>query len=204
MYSTLIRRKTRTTLIVRMAVTQLRTNAIRNTFDGGGTGRVKLVSKAVTPKSRVHCARAPSIIDGHWPKYVGVVRELFSEYARALNVDLCFQNFEQELAELPGRYAPPTGVLLLARQDGQISGCVGVRQLSKRICEMKRLYVRPTFRRNGTGRLLAATVIEMARKFGYHRMRLDTLASMNEAISLYSSLGFHRIEPYYDNPNACA
>jgi ribosomal protein S18 acetylase RimI-like enzyme len=126
------------------------------------------------------------------------------EYALALDVDLCFQNFEQELAALPGKYAPPAGRLLLAMHDNQISGCVALRPLADNICEMKRLYVRPPFRRLGTGRLLANAAIDSARQIGYRKMRLDTLASMKEAIALYSSLGFRRIEPYYANPSGCA
>ena len=140
------------------------------------------------------------IIDGHSPDHITTVRELFREYARALNIDLCFQNFERELAELPGSYAPPDGRLLLATEDASTCGCVAIRPLSKEICEMKRLYVRPAFRRSGLGRSLAEMALQAARQRGYQRMRLDTLASMKEAVSLYRSLGFRTIQPYYDNP----
>jgi ribosomal protein S18 acetylase RimI-like enzyme len=144
------------------------------------------------------------IVDGHLPAAIETVGALFREYARALKVDLCFQNFEQELAELPGKYAPPAGRLLLARDGAEVLGCVALRPLAPNICEMKRLYVRPAFRRQGLGRRLAAASMEEGRRIGYHKMRLDTLASMKEAISLYESLGFRPIDPYYANPNGGA
>jgi ribosomal protein S18 acetylase RimI-like enzyme len=132
---------------------------------------------------------------------VGQARELFIEYSERLGLDLCFQNFEQELAELPGRYALPDGRLLLAVSGGQIAGCVGLRKLGDGVCEMKRLYVKPEFRGQGIGKAMAVHLIEEARSIGYAKMRLDTLPlQMSEAIKVYRSLGFREIEPYYDNP----
>ena len=151
-----------------------------------------------------HPNRALRVGDGHSRERVATVRELFREYAKGIGIDLCFQDFDRELAELPGKYAPPEGRLLLALEGTKVAGCVALRKIGDDTCEMKRLYVRPAFRRKGVGRLLARAVIEAAGKCGYARMRLDTLSSMAEAIALYESLGFRRIEAYYHNPSACA
>jgi putative acetyltransferase len=131
------------------------------------------------------------------------VRELWRVYAAALEVDLCFQNFEQELTDLPGRYAPPEGRLLLAFADGRLAGCVALRKIDDGVCEMKRLYVRPEFRGQGIGRRLTTRLMEEAREIGYARMRLDTISSkMSEAVGMYRSLGFREIAPYYQSPIA--
>jgi len=133
--------------------------------------------------------------------HVASVRKLFLEYAEALGISLCFQNFEEELASLPGKYAPPRGQLLIAHDSGQAVGCVGLREIDGPICEMKRLYVRPGWRKQGVGRVLAEAIVTAASEIGYERMRLDTLEILAPAIALYQSMGFRKIPAYYDNPN---
>jgi len=132
---------------------------------------------------------------------VQIARELFREYAAEIGIDLSFQNFEQEVAELPGKYSPPGGVLLLAMDEKEPLGCVALRPLEDGICEMKRLYVRPSGRGRAVGRRLVEALIAHAENAGYRKMRLDTLVGrMDRAIALYRELGFVEIAPYAFNP----
>jgi len=135
------------------------------------------------------------------PSDIQEAHSLFEEYAAGLGISLCFQNFDQELANLPGDYAPPQGRLLLAREFDQLMGCIALRPVGPTTCEMKRLFVRPEYRDRKLGRLLVEAIIEEARKIGYTHMRLDTLPGrMDRAIQLYRSIGFVEIKPYYDTP----
>ena len=145
------------------------------------------------------------IVPATAPAQIAQVRELFLEYAASLGFSLCFQNFDQELASLPGDYAPPEGRLLLAQCEGQLAGCVALHKLGSDICEMKRLYLRPQFRGKGLGRALAEYLIAEARQMGYSRMRLDTVEPvMKDAVAMYRKLGFREISPYRKNPIAGA
>ena len=142
-----------------------------------------------------------ALVQAETSSQIAQVRELFLEYAQSLGFSLCFQNFDRELAELPGDYAPPEGRLLLAEFHGALAGCVGLRKYEPRVCEMKRLYLRPQFRGRGLGRVLAETIIREARNIGYERMRLDTVEPvMNDAVAMYRRLGFQEIPAYRKNP----
>jgi ribosomal protein S18 acetylase RimI-like enzyme len=139
------------------------------------------------------------------PQQIAQARELFLEYAQSLGFSLCFQNFDKELAGLPGEYAPPEGRLLLAEYEGQVAGCVALHKLKPGICEMKRLYLRPQFRGKGLGLVLAEQIIAEARQLAYRRMRLDTVEPvMQDAVAMYRKLGFKEIAPYCTNPIAGA
>lgn len=149
---------------------------------------------AVAPSPAFELRQAAS------PADVAAARALFEEYQLSLGFSLCFQNFDAELASLPGAYAPPEGRLLIALAGGAPAGCVALRRIEEGICEMKRLWVGSAFRGTGLGRRLAETVMAEARLIGYRAVRLDTLPSMTAAQSLYLSLGFRDIPPYNDHP----
>ncbi len=139
------------------------------------------------------------------PAQIAHARELFLEYAQSLGFSLCFQNFDKELAGLPGEYAPPDGRLLLAEYEGLLAGCVALHGLEPGICEMKRLYLRPQFRGKSLGRILAERIIAEARQIGYRHMRLDTVEPvMKDAVAMYRKLGFKEIAAYCANPMAGA
>jgi ribosomal protein S18 acetylase RimI-like enzyme len=142
-----------------------------------------------------------SIQQAKTPPEIAQARELFLEYAQSLGFSLCFQDFDQELAGLPGDYSPPEGRLLLAHVEAELAGCVALHKLQPEICEMKRLYLRPKFRGRGLGRILANAIIAEARTIGYKFMRLDTVEpAMKDAVALYRKLGFCEIAPYRVNP----
>lgn len=145
-----------------------------------------------------------SLLEAPSPQKLTEVRSLFSEYAQSLGVDLCFQSFEAELANLPGDYGAPRGALLLAEMNGEPAGCCGLRPLDSvdypNACEMKRLFVRPSFRGMGMGRRLTESALEIAAMLGYDCILLDTLDDMESARALYAELGFEEVPPYYYNP----
>ena len=146
-------------------------------------------------------ARVDEVRPARFPEEAPLAAALFREYSTEIQVDLCFQNFAAELADLSRMYSPPTGQLLLAITAGEVAGCVAVRGLEQGVCEMKRLYVRPALRSRALGRKLCLAAVDTARRLGYLRMRLDTLDSMAPARALYASLGFREIPAYYVNPN---
>ena len=157
-------------------------------------------SRVAKPKLRFELLQAASAEE------IAAIRALFTEYGASLGFSLCFQSFEQELATLPGKYAPPPGRLLLARaSNGDFLGCVALRPLDSETCEMKRLYTRPEARGAGVGKALVDAVIAAAREIGYTRMRLDTIPSiMASAVKMYRGLGFREIPAYTENPVAGA
>jgi ribosomal protein S18 acetylase RimI-like enzyme len=140
--------------------------------------------------------------EAHTLEFAPTVRQLFGEYAAWLGVNLSFQDFETELATLPGKYSPPHGAILLAHVDGLLAGCVAMRPITPSCCEMKRLWLREPFRGCGLGTLLTQTILERAQRAGHKCMRLDTLSHMHAALALYRRLGFVEIPPYYPNPLA--
>jgi GNAT superfamily N-acetyltransferase len=142
----------------------------------------------------------PKILPAITPEQIDTIRALFRSYEQFLNVDLCFQDFEAELAGLPGRYAPPEGALLIAVLGDEAAGCVAMRKHQQGVCEMKRLFVRPSYRRCGIGRRLLRAVIEAAKDAGYTDMVLDTLTSLGPAMRLYERIGFQPRAPYNENP----
>lgn len=142
-----------------------------------------------------------NIIQAETPAQIEAARELFREYENKLGLNLCFQNFDEELANLPGKYAAPAGRLFLIYADEKLAGGVALRELEDGICEMKRLYIRDEFRGLGIGNFLIENLIAEARRIGYRTMRLDTYPpKMAKAARLYESHGFREIPPYYDNP----
>ena len=140
------------------------------------------------------------ISEARWPDDRATVEALFREYIASLDEDISFQNVDDELSGLPGKYARPGGVVLIAWDGGEAAGAIACRMVEPGVCEMKRLYVRPAFRGRDLGRELANELIEDARGRGYRTMLLDTLASMASARALYRDLGFVPVAPYYDNP----
>ena len=182
-------------------------NMVRETCERSGAGYFALLEGGYRKKVLGYNVQA--LLDGmerrspaeiETASDMGAVREIFQAYADALDFDLDFQNFKSELEDLPGRYAPPEGALLVARIDGQTVGCVGVRKWEEKICEMKRLFVVERFRGRAAGRKLAEAAVAAARKAGYEEMRLDTVSSMAEAVSIYEKLGFFEIPRYRVNP----
>jgi putative acetyltransferase len=163
--------------------------------DGDPTPVNYPVSSVPTAVKTLTCTQAES------SEQISQVRVLFLEYGQSLGFSLCFQNFDQELAGLPGDYAPPEGRLLFGEYDGELAGCVALHKLESGICEMKRLYLRPPVRGKGLGRALAERIIAEARQIGYRRMRLDTVEPvMKDAVAMYRKLGFREVAPYRPNP----
>jgi len=130
----------------------------------------------------------------------GAAKNLFLEYAAALGIDLCFQNFNRELEEITIQYNQPVGGLILLTTGPEYIGCVGIRRLENQVAELKRMYIKPQFRKLGLGKILLDRAMDLAKDLGYHKIRLDTLVSLTAAVHLYEKAGFKRIEAYYTNP----
>ena len=140
------------------------------------------------------------IVERYDEQSISEIKDIFIEYRKDLGLDLSFQDFQDELEELPGEYSPAEGAILLARDEDKTVGCVALRKIDETTCEMKRLYVKPEYRGEGLGRKLSKSIIEKARDKGYEKMKLDTLTTLKEANELYRSLGFEECEPYRYNP----
>jgi putative acetyltransferase len=167
--------------------------------------KTSTAAKSGSPSLSTSALKDFAITQAESPTQIAQARELFLEYAESLGFSLCFQNFDKELAGIPGDYAPPDGRLLLATYENQLAGCVALHQLEPQLCEMKRLYLRPQFRGKGLGRVLADQIIAEARQIGYQRMRLDTVEPvMKDAVAMYRVIGFQEIPPYRANPIAGA
>lgn len=163
------------------------------------------VQAFLAPCSASSAVKSLAFVQAESSTQIAQARELFLEYAESLGFSLCFQNFDKELANLPGDYAPPDGRLLLAHYENDLAGCVALHKLEPAICEMKRLYLRPQFRGRRLGRIIADRIIAEARQIGYKRMRLDTVEPvMKDAVAMYRKIGFREIEPYCRNPIAGA
>ncbi len=132
---------------------------------------------------------------------IEAIKSLFIEYAESLNFSLCFQDFDKEIESLPGKYSPPEGSLILAKIENEFAGCIALKKIEDGICEMKRLYVKPSHRGKQIGKILVEKIISDAKEIGYKSMRLDTVeGKMDSAIALYKEFGFKKIEKYYTNP----
>ena len=141
-----------------------------------------------------------TIIAAHTETEYAAAASLFREYAAWLNIDLCFQGFEEELSDLSKMYAPPTGVIFLSKEGNLFTGCVAVRKKDEDVAELKRMYIKPEYRNAGLGSALLEIALNAAKEMGYKKIRLDTLSHMTNAINLYTRSGFYEIEPYYFNP----
>jgi ribosomal protein S18 acetylase RimI-like enzyme len=181
----------------KLAVERGRIVAALETEGDGAACETAALMRAHGKLEELHAFR---MVEVRTSEDIATARALFIEYQQELGVDLCFQGFEEELASLPGKYAPPDGRLFLAKRAGAVAGCIALRRVDATSGEVKRLYVRPVFRGAGLGLVLARVVIDAARGIGYRRLVLDTLEQMKPARALYEALGFREIPAYYENP----